>query len=57
MVNIHNSGCSISKDYYANLLLQEFKTGRGLRTSPIFPKLRDAGARFNQVWKSTFTGI
>ena len=28
---------------------QEFKQGRGLRTSPIFPKLRDAGARFNQI--------
>jgi len=27
----------------------EFRTGRALRTSPIFPKLRDAGARFNQV--------
>ena len=28
---------------------KEFKQGRGLRTSPIFPKLRDAGGRFNQV--------
>ena len=28
---------------------QEFRQGRGLRTSPIFPKLRDAGARFNQI--------
>jgi len=27
----------------------EFRTGRALRTSPIFPKLRDSGARFNQV--------
>ncbi len=27
----------------------EFKTGRALRTSPIFTKLRDSGARFNQV--------
>ncbi len=28
---------------------QEYKTGRALRTSPIFTKLRDSGARFNQV--------
>ena len=28
---------------------QDFKTARALRTSPIFPKLRDAGARFGQV--------
>ncbi|TRY67857.1 hypothetical protein TCAL_10396 [Tigriopus californicus] len=27
----------------------EFKTGRALRTSPIFTKLKEAGARFNQV--------
>eukprot|EP00095_Tigriopus_kingsejongensis_P011061 maker-scaffold23_size669530-snap-gene-1.32 protein:Tk11061 transcript:maker-scaffold23_size669530-snap-gene-1.32-mRNA-1 annotation:"pyruvate dehydrogenase phosphatase regulatory mitochondrial" len=27
----------------------EFKTGRALRTSPIFTRLKEAGARFNQV--------
>jgi pyruvate dehydrogenase phosphatase regulatory subunit len=27
----------------------DFMTGRGLRTSPIFTKLKDFGARFNQV--------
>jgi len=27
----------------------EFKTGRNLRMSPIYPKLRDAGAVFGQV--------
>ncbi len=27
----------------------EYRTGRALRTSPIFTKLRDSGARFNQV--------
>jgi pyruvate dehydrogenase phosphatase regulatory subunit len=27
----------------------EYKTGRALRTSPIFTKLKDLGARFNQV--------
>jgi len=27
----------------------EYKTGRALRTSPIFTSLRDSGARFNQV--------
>ena len=27
----------------------EYKTGRSLRTSPIFTKLKHAGARFNQV--------
>jgi pyruvate dehydrogenase phosphatase regulatory subunit len=29
---------------------QEYRTGRAQRTSPIFPRLRDAGARFNQVF-------
>lgn len=28
---------------------QEFKTGRNLRMSPIYPKLREAGAIFGQV--------
>ena len=28
---------------------KEYKTGRALRTSPIFTKLKDLGARFNQV--------
>lgn len=28
---------------------QEFRTGRAQRTTPIFPKLRAMGARFNQV--------
>ena len=28
---------------------QEFRTGRAQRTTPIFPRLRDYGARFNQV--------
>lgn len=28
---------------------QEFQTGRSLRTSPIFTKLQEAGARFSQV--------
>ena len=28
---------------------KDFQTGRALRTSPIFPKLREAGARFTQV--------
>jgi len=28
----------------------EYKTGRALRTSPIFTTLRDSGARFNQVF-------
>ena len=27
----------------------EYKTGRALRTSPIFTRLKDYGARFNQV--------
>ena len=27
----------------------EFTTGRALRTSPIFPKLKQAGAQFGQV--------
>jgi pyruvate dehydrogenase phosphatase regulatory subunit len=27
----------------------EFKTGRNLRMSPIYPKLREAGAVFGQV--------
>ena len=29
----------------------EFQTGRALRTSPIFTKLKESGARFNQVKK------
>ena len=28
---------------------KDFRTARALRTSPIFPKLRDAGARFSQI--------
>ena len=28
---------------------KDFKTARALRTSPIFPKLREAGARFGQI--------
>ena len=28
---------------------KDFSTGRALRTSPIFPKLREAGARFGQI--------
>ncbi|XP_040572212.1 pyruvate dehydrogenase phosphatase regulatory subunit, mitochondrial [Lepeophtheirus salmonis] len=35
--------------YSINYPFREFKTGRSMRTSPIFPKMRAAGARFNQV--------
>eukprot|EP00096_Caligus_rogercresseyi_P012934 TRINITY_DN5598_c0_g1_i1.p1 TRINITY_DN5598_c0_g1~~TRINITY_DN5598_c0_g1_i1.p1 ORF type:complete len:555 (-),score=136.45 TRINITY_DN5598_c0_g1_i1:141-1805(-) len=35
--------------YSINYPFREFKTGRAMRTSPIFPRMRDAGARFNQI--------
>lgn len=35
--------------YGINYPLQEFSTGRNLRMSPVYPKLKEAGAIFGQV--------
>ncbi len=42
--NVSDEGEKFLKHWH-----QEYRTGRAQRTSPIFPRLRDAGARFNQV--------
>lgn len=39
----------LGRHYGLKYPFSEFKTGRNLRMSPIYPKLREAGAIFGQV--------